>query len=98
MAGQEEAGGASRAGQELDDALYYLREGCEPCAQRHFDLALRYGATQQQVETVRAAARTAAAEPAAAGLRIGCRHRPPHKDSRPPLAPEWFWPAGLLRG
>jgi len=66
MAGQAEgsANGAGRAERELDDALYYLREGCEPCAQRHFDLALRHGATHAQVEAVRTAARAAAVEPA----------------------------------
>jgi len=40
----------------LDDALYYLREGCEPCADRYFDRARRHGATEDQVESVRAAA------------------------------------------
>jgi Carboxymuconolactone decarboxylase family len=37
----------------LDDALYYLRRGCEPCAERHFDRARRHGATEDQVEAVR---------------------------------------------
>jgi hypothetical protein len=46
---------AARAASELDDALYYLRRGCVPCADRHFDLALRHGATQDQVDGVRAA-------------------------------------------
>jgi AhpD family alkylhydroperoxidase len=44
----------------LDDALYYLRRGCEPCAERHFDLARGHGATEDQIEAVRAAARAAA--------------------------------------
>jgi alkylhydroperoxidase family enzyme len=43
----------------LDDALYYLRRGCEPCAERHFDRARRHGATEDQIEAVRAAARSA---------------------------------------
>jgi hypothetical protein len=47
----DRAGAAS----ELDDALYYLRRGCVPCADRHFDLARRHGATPEQVEAVRAA-------------------------------------------
>jgi hypothetical protein len=46
----------------LDDALYYLLRGCEPCAERQFDRARRNGATEDQVEAVRAAARSAAAE------------------------------------
>jgi alkylhydroperoxidase family enzyme len=45
----------------LDDALYYLRRGCEPCAERHFDRARRHGATEDQIEAVRAIARSAAA-------------------------------------
>ena len=44
----------------LDDALYYLRRGCEPCAERHFDRARRHGATEDQIEAVRAVARSAA--------------------------------------
>jgi hypothetical protein len=48
--------GASPAERYLDDALYYLREGCEPCADRYFDRARRHGATEDQVEAVRAAA------------------------------------------
>ena len=42
-------GQASRAERELDDALYYLHEGCKPCAQRHLDLARRFGATEEQI-------------------------------------------------
>jgi hypothetical protein len=45
-----------RAQTALDDALYYLRRGCEPCAERQFDKARRHGATEEQVEAVRAAA------------------------------------------
>jgi hypothetical protein len=44
---------ADRAVQELDDALYYLRHDCEPCAERHFQLALRHGATVDQVAATR---------------------------------------------
>lgn len=44
----------------LDDALYYLRRGCEPCAERQFDRARRYGATEDQIEAVRGTARSAA--------------------------------------
>ena len=50
-----------RAEIALDDALYYLRRGCEPCAERQFDKARRHGATEDQVEAVRAAARSATA-------------------------------------
>jgi AhpD family alkylhydroperoxidase len=46
------SGGANRAERELDDALYYLHEGCEPCAERHFDLARRFGATEEQIAAV----------------------------------------------
>jgi Carboxymuconolactone decarboxylase family len=42
----------SRAERELDDALYYLHEGCQPCAQRHLDLARRFGATEEQIAAV----------------------------------------------
>jgi AhpD family alkylhydroperoxidase len=52
---------AARLASELDDALYYLRRGCLPCAERHFDRARRYGATSDQVDAVAAQARTAAA-------------------------------------
>jgi hypothetical protein len=44
----------------LDDALYYLRRGCESCADRHLDRARRFGATSDQIEAVLATARTAA--------------------------------------
>lgn len=54
MTGQQTSPG--RAGKYLDDALYYLRHGCEPCADRYFDRARRHGATEAQVEAVRAAA------------------------------------------
>jgi hypothetical protein len=43
----------------LDDALYYLRLGSQACADRHFDRARRFGATGEQIEAVRATARTA---------------------------------------
>lgn len=43
----------------LDDALYYLRRGCDSCADRHFDRARRFGATSDQIEAVHATARTA---------------------------------------
>jgi Carboxymuconolactone decarboxylase family len=49
---------------ELDDALYYLRRGCVPCAERHLDLARRHGATAQQVDAVVAAARARQEAPA----------------------------------
>jgi hypothetical protein len=49
---QKRAGQASRAERELDDALYYLHEGCKPCAQRHLDLARRFGATEEQIAAV----------------------------------------------
>ena len=51
-ASQAEPGGANRAERELDDALYYLREGCKPCAERHFDLARSFGATEEQIAAV----------------------------------------------
>lgn len=47
---------AAEAASALDDALYHLRRGCEPCAERYFDRARRYGATTEQVEAVRSAA------------------------------------------
>ncbi len=37
---------------ELDDALYYLRHDCVPCAERHFDLASRLGATREMIAGV----------------------------------------------
>jgi Carboxymuconolactone decarboxylase family len=48
-----------RAEIALDDALYYLRRGCEPCAERQFEKARRRGATEDQIQAVRAAARAA---------------------------------------
>jgi Carboxymuconolactone decarboxylase family len=54
--------GADQAARELDDALYYLRRGCRPCAQRHLDLALRHGATQEQVDALLAVAGTGTGE------------------------------------
>lgn len=56
---------ADRVASELDDALYYLRRDCRPCAQRHLDLARRYGASDEQVDAVLAAA-TAGAGPSPA--------------------------------
>jgi alkylhydroperoxidase family enzyme len=53
----------TRIASELDDALYYLRRGCEPCAERHFDLARRHGASDEQIKAVRAVAGQAAAGP-----------------------------------
>ncbi|GEM_PF-4854449 len=44
------------AARELDDARYYLRHGCPPCAERHFGLARRHGATEEEIAAVRAAA------------------------------------------
>jgi hypothetical protein len=46
----------ARIASELEDALYYLRRGCLPCAERHFDLARRHGASDEQVRAVRAVA------------------------------------------
>ena len=43
------------AARELDDALYYLREGCQPCAQRQLTLARRFGATERQIAAVKLA-------------------------------------------
>jgi hypothetical protein len=51
-AGKNGLDSASRAERELDDALYYLHEGCQPCAQRHLDLARRFGATEEQIAAV----------------------------------------------
>ncbi len=47
---------AGRAASALDDALYYLRQDCEPCAQRYFDRARAHGATEAQIAAVLAAA------------------------------------------
>lgn len=47
---------ADLAASELDDALYYLRHDCEPCAQRYFDKARAHGATEAQIAAVLAAA------------------------------------------
>ena len=41
---------------ELDDALYYLRHDCVPCAERHFDFARGLGATEEAIVAVRARA------------------------------------------
>jgi hypothetical protein len=53
LTGAEVAGRVARA---LDDALYYLRQDCEPCAQRYFDRARAHGATEAQIAAVLAAA------------------------------------------
>jgi hypothetical protein len=37
---------------ELDDALYYLRTDCVPCAERHFEKARLIGATEEAVAAV----------------------------------------------
>lgn len=50
---------ADLAASDLDDALYYLRHDCEPCAQRCFDKARAHGATEAQIAAVLAAARRA---------------------------------------
>lgn len=50
------ASAAGRVASELDDALYYLRRGCVPCAERHFDLARGHGASDEQIKAVRAVA------------------------------------------
>jgi hypothetical protein len=54
--GPPATGTAARIASELDDALYYLRRGCLPCAERHFDLARGHGASDEQVKAVRAVA------------------------------------------
>jgi len=51
------ASAGGRAEIALDDALYYLRRGCEPCAERQFAKARRHGATEAQIEAVRESAR-----------------------------------------
>lgn len=50
---------ADLAASDLDDALYYLRHDCEPCAQRCFDKARAHGATEAQIAAALAAARRA---------------------------------------
>jgi hypothetical protein len=52
----ELTGAADLAASDLDDALYYLRHDCEPCAQRCFDKARAHGATEAQIAAVLAAA------------------------------------------
>jgi len=49
-------GGPRTIASELDDALYYLRHDCVPCAERHFDLARGLGATEDMISRVRAQA------------------------------------------
>lgn len=50
---------ADLAASDLDDALYYLRHDCGPCAERCFDKARAHGATEAQIAAVLAAARRA---------------------------------------
>jgi hypothetical protein len=38
----------------LDDALYYLRTDCQPCAERQFEKARLIGASEQAIAAVRA--------------------------------------------
>jgi AhpD family alkylhydroperoxidase len=45
----------SRLDKELADAIYYLQHGCEPCAERHFHLARRLGASEEQIASAVAA-------------------------------------------
>ncbi|MGA2529305.1 MAG: carboxymuconolactone decarboxylase family protein [Acidimicrobiales bacterium] len=46
-------GGRPEVESHLDYAVYYLRHGCEPCAERHFDRARRNGASEEQIEAAR---------------------------------------------
>ena len=46
----------SQAERELDDALYYLRHECVPCAERHFELARQHGASDADIAAIRAQA------------------------------------------
>ncbi len=39
---------------ELDDAVYYLRHDCGPCAERHFHRARLRGATADEIAAARA--------------------------------------------
>ncbi len=52
----ELTGAVDLAASDLDDALYYLRRDCEPCAQRCFDKARAHGATEAQIAAVLAMA------------------------------------------
>jgi hypothetical protein len=45
--------GAVTIASELDDALYYLRRDCVPCAERHFELARSLGATDEMIARTR---------------------------------------------
>lgn len=38
--------------QHLDDALYYLRSDCVPCAERHFQKARLSGASEESIAAV----------------------------------------------
>jgi Carboxymuconolactone decarboxylase family len=58
-AGRVGLGAQRTIDRELDDALYYLRHDCVPCADRHFDLARRRGATEEMITQVRDQARPA---------------------------------------
>lgn len=44
----------SEAQRALDDALYYLRTDCVPCAERQFEKARMKGATEEAIAAVRA--------------------------------------------
>jgi hypothetical protein len=44
---------SGRFAHDLEDALYYLRRGCVPCAERYFDRARRHGASQADIEAAR---------------------------------------------
>jgi hypothetical protein len=60
-AGEETAASGATAGptdrdlleKELEDAAYYLRRNCAPCAERHFQLARRLGATAGEIAVAR---------------------------------------------
>jgi hypothetical protein len=52
---------------ELDDALYYLRTDCLPCAERHFEKARLMGASEEAIAAVRAQY-SAAGRPPASGV------------------------------
>ena len=53
-----------RIEQALDDALYYLRTDCLPCAERQFEKARLMGASEEAIAAVRARHSAAdAAEP-----------------------------------
>ena len=53
----------SEVQRELDDALYYLRTDCVPCAERHFEKARLMGASEEAIAAVRAEHAANAAAP-----------------------------------